>query len=241
MGWMLGQRRRGGYGRAAVAAAGALALAAACVGVSRRALGGLPAGYAEAVAGPAPVAVEWLRAGELPLPPRGGALVVDGRSQPASAPLPPPAVAALRAFLAGGGRLVLFGHAARLVGELGVEPEAPEATTFRWGYDARAIAGRAEIGFEAVAGALADVLTGATAAAAGPQWLAGAAPCTAPLCAWTVGAPQAGTVLGRLAVARDGVVEPLGAPVVVHWRAAAGEVLACGVLPRIDHPDAGVA
>lgn len=73
MGWMLGQRRRGGYGRAAVAAAGALALAAACVGVSRRALGGLPAGYAEAVAGPAPVAVEWLRAGELPLPPRGGA------------------------------------------------------------------------------------------------------------------------------------------------------------------------
>lgn len=241
MGWMLGQRRRGGYGRAAVAAAGALALAAACVGVSRRALGGLPAGYAEAVAGPAPVAVEWLRAGELPLPPRGGALVVDGRSQPASAPLPPPAVAALRAFLAGGGRLVLFGHAARLVGELGVEPEAPEATTFRWGYDARAIAGRAEIGFEAVAGALADVLTGATAAAAGPQWLAGAAPCTAPLCAWTVGAPQAGTVLGRLAVARDGVAEPLGAPVVVHWRAAAGEVLACGVLPRIDHPDAGVA
>jgi hypothetical protein len=217
-----------------------MAVAAACAGVSRRALGALPAGYADAVADREMVAVDWLGAELLALPPRGGVLVVDGRTQPDTAALAPATDAALRQFVAGGGRLVLFGHAARLVGALGVEPEAPEATVFRWGYDARAVAGRADLGFETVAGALADVLDG-DRAADGPQWLAGAAPCTAPLCAWTVGAPQAGAVLGRLAVVRDGVAEGLGAPVVVHWRAGAGEVLACGVLPQIDHPDAAIA
>jgi hypothetical protein len=102
-------------------------------------------------------AVDWLRAELLALPPRGGVRVVDGRTQPDTAALAPATDAALRQFVAGGGRLVLFGHAARLVGALGVEPEAPEATVFRWGYDARAVAGRADLGFETVAGALADV------------------------------------------------------------------------------------
>jgi hypothetical protein len=220
----------------------ALLATAACAGVPRRALGGLPAGYAGAVADPASVAVEWLRVEALPLPAGGGAVVVDAGSAPSAGTLPPAAAAALRSFLAGGGRLVLFGHAARLACALGLEPAVPETTTLRWGYDARAVAGRADLGFETASAALADVL-GADLAAAAPGllWLAGAAPCTAPVCAWAVGPPQAGAVLGRLVIARDGVAAPGTAPVVVHWRAGAGEVLACGVLPRLDHPDATVA
>lgn len=175
------------------------------------------------------------------LPTIGGALVIDDRSAPARASLDEAALQALRTFVGErGGRLVLFGHAAAIAYELGVESEAPEATTFRWGYDARAVAGRAELGFHVTSGKHAELFDDPQAGvdpAATPLLLAGDTPCTAPLCAWSIGAPREGTVLGRLASVRDGAADPAGAPVVVHWEFGAGAVLACGVLPRPDHAD----
>ena len=52
-------------------------------------------------------------------------------------------LAALRAWVQAGGHLVLFGHAARLVVDLQFESERPTCRAFRWGYDPRALAGRA--------------------------------------------------------------------------------------------------
>lgn len=243
MGRMLGQRAW--RGNRAVAAALAL-LAGACSAPDRRdeAASRLPAVVAALrdvpnvrygdLRGPAPQSSPTL-------PTIGGALVIDDRSAPARAPLGEPALQALRTFVGKrGGRLVLFGHAAALAHELGVESEAPEATTFRWGYDARAVSGRADLGFHVTSGKHAELFDDPQAGvdpAAAPLLLAGDAPCTAPVCAWTVGAPREGAVLGRLASVRDGAADPAGAPVVVHWEFGAGAVLACGVLPRADHPD----
>jgi hypothetical protein len=236
MGRMLGQRARRENGAVAVAL---MLLAAACFGPVRRDV--------EATRLPAVMAalqsLPEVRYGELralpSLPAGGGVLVVDDRASPTASALTPEGLAALQAFVAGGGRLALFGHAAALVTALGVEPETPEATTFRWGFDARAVAGRAELGFQVVSGKLPELFAddALAADANAPLLLAGDAPCTAPLCAWTIGLPRAGATLARLATRRDGADDPAGAPVVVHWEIGAGAVLACGLLPRADHPD----
>ena len=63
------------------------------------------------------------------------------------------------------------------------------------------------------------------------------APCSAPLCAWREGLPSEGEVLARLGEVRDDAPAPLGPPVLVRWRRGAGAVLACGLLPELDHQD----
>lgn len=174
--------------------------------------------------------------------PGTGLLVVDDDWRLPTAGWPDEQREALLAFVHNGGRLVLFGHAAHVVAELGIEGESPERTVFRWGFDARAIAGRAELGFQVVSGRQPELFEGLPGSAAGADvhFLAGASPCTAPLCSWSIGAPRHGEVLARLAVQRDGATDPLGAPVVVHWTHGKGEVLACGLLPRLDHEDEAV-
>jgi hypothetical protein len=149
---------------------------------------------------------------------------------------------ALAQFVRQGGRLLLFGHAAHLVAELGLEPEAPECSVFRWGYDARTVHGKARLGLAVVSGRQPELLEQLPGARAdGVVWLAGDAPCTAPLCTFAVGAPQAGQVLARLATAFDDVDAPLGAPVLVQWQCERGAVLGCGLLPALEHADAGIA
>lgn len=242
MGQMLGQRRWRGNGALAALAL----LAGACCGPDRRgaAASRLPA-VVVALQDMPNVRYADLR-GQEPLNwptllTMGGVLVIDDRSTPVRARLPEVALQALRTFVVKrGGRLVLFGHAAALAHELGIESEAPEATTFRWGHDARAVSGRAELGLHVTSGKHAELFDDPTAGvdvADGPLLLAGDAPCTAPVCAWSIGAPREGAVLARLASVRDGAADPPGAPVVALWEFGAGAVLACGVLPRPDHPD----
>jgi hypothetical protein len=198
--------------------------------------------------GPALAAVPDVRWGEvgergLRLPDRAaGVLLFDDAVRTDDGAWPRAQREALLQFVRGGGRVVLFGHAAHLASELGIEPVPPERSQFRWGYDARAIAGEARLGFQVVSGQQPELFDGVPASGSGQDTfvIAGGAPCTAPLCAWSHGTPQRGSVLARLMVQRDGADEALGAPVVVQWTLGRGAVLACGVLPRVDHEDAAV-
>jgi hypothetical protein len=262
---MVGQLRRTANGRdaragvrrrrdplAAVARVGALlavALGTACALVAPRTEP--PArlrAWGDALAS---VRVQWADAdGAVPLPAKGGVLLLgDDPYATDGAVVPPARRAELLAFVRGGGRLVLLGHAAHAAAELGIEPQWPERSAFRWGFDERAVEGAARLGFRVVSGKLPQLFDGVVPtadAAAAPDdgasvaTIAGGTPCTAPLCAWSVGAPERGDVLARLAIERDGHVDTAGAPVVVHWQVGNGAVLACGVLPRLDHEEPAV-
>ncbi|MCK5941057.1 MAG: hypothetical protein KAI24_03730, partial [Planctomycetes bacterium] len=149
--------------------------------------------------------------------------------------------AALRAFVERGGRLVLFGHAARLVSELGIEAEHPENTVYRWGFDRRAVRGDAQLTLHFVSGRVPELyegLAGSVSEYSIP--VTGGAPCNEPLCAWQQGAARDGEVLARLGEVLDGEPAPLGPPVLLRWRCGRGEVLACGLLPDVDHDDDAV-
>lgn len=173
--------------------------------------------------------------------PCGGVLVVDANWRPPDGAATAQQRAALRQCLEAGGRVVLFGHAAQLVAELGVEPERPECSVYRWGFDARTVRGEATLGLAVVSGRLPELFVGLAAPRVEHALpLTGARPCTLPLCAWSVGEPRQGEVLARLFEERDGTAEPSGAPVLVRWQCGAGELLACGLLPAIAHPDAAV-
>ena len=85
--------------------------------------------------------------------PRGSAVVVvDPNERASRAVIDDAQRRQLRAFVEAGGRLVLFGHAARLATDLGFEPERPESSVYRWGYDRRAVAGTAELALHFVSG-----------------------------------------------------------------------------------------
>ncbi|MCC7398980.1 MAG: hypothetical protein IT455_18080 [Planctomycetes bacterium] len=147
--------------------------------------------------------------------------------------------AALRDFVAAGGRLCLFGHAAALVATLGFEAEAPEASGFRWGFDNRALEGSARLGLRLVSGRAPELFEGLPAdGGENVFYLAGGAPCEAALCGWSIGLPQQGEVLARLQRLQDGAATTMSMPVLVRWRPGNGEVIACGLLPAVDHDDA---
>jgi len=163
-------------------------------------------------------------------------VLVDRNGRPPEQRLDERSAQTLRAFVAQGGRLVLFGHAARLVHELGFERERPECTSYRWGFDRRALQGKADVGVVVVSGEEPALFEGLTASGVDERFdLTGGAPCDVPLCAWQVGEPQDGFVLARVGSERDGHAQPVGAPVVVRWRVGDGQVLACGLLPAIGH------
>lgn len=146
----------------------------------------------------------------------------------------------LRGFVERGGRLVLLGHAVALIAAIGIEPQAPEPQTFRWGFDDRTALGRAQLGFRSVSGRLPELLAGLTAAPGREHafFLTGGEPCCVPVCSWRVGEPAQGTVLARLLIERDGRGDDGGAPVLVHWTFGRGQVLACGLQPDLEGGDA---
>ena len=139
-------------------------------------------------------------------------------------------------FVEQGGRLVLLGHAASLVAAAGIEPEWPEATRFRWGFDARAVRGSGRLGVEVVTGRAADLFADLAADGDHTYFLCGGEPCDLPACTWAVGAPLQGEVLARLVQERDGVRER-AAPVLVRFRHGRGEVLALGLVPDVQNAD----
>ncbi|MEO6593959.1 MAG: DUF4350 domain-containing protein [Planctomycetota bacterium] len=148
--------------------------------------------------------------------------------------------AELLAFVQAGGRLVLFGYAASLAAQLGIEPEVPEQGPFRWGFDGRTALGRARLGLRVVSGRCPELFLGLTPAE--PHeftfLLTGGEPCTVPLCSWSIGVPKQGEVLALLAAELDGSMTDRAEPVFVRWRVGRGEVLACGLVPDLAHPDA---
>ena len=97
------------------------------------------AGWSQAIGEPAGARFTALPAVDAvpPLVPGSGMLVVDPWWRLPTEPSGEPLRQALRQFVEQGGNLVLFGHAAHLVAELGIEAEYPERELFRWGYDAR--------------------------------------------------------------------------------------------------------
>lgn len=215
-----------------------LLLVAACVGLARPlpTPAALP-GWAATLHDVAPAALRALpKPGEpLPLPTDCGVLLVDPSWRPGAPDLDEAQLTALRAWVQAGGHLVLFGHAARLVVDLQFESERPVCRAFRWGYDPRAVAGRAQLSLVGVAGQFADWFAGGAADAR--LALTGGQPCTLPLCTWQNGDPRNGAVLARLGVETDGQREPFGAPALVHYRAGRGAVLACGLVPAVDDAD----
>lgn len=232
--------RRWGAAALAVVAAVAVACHAGPLPVE---LGPALRGWRDALQPNGPLRVMALpeRAEDLTLPPGSVVVVVhDGWREPE--PCSAGQRAALRAFVERGGRLLLFGHAAGLVAELGIEVEQPEHTTFRWGYDQRTADGRAGLGLQVVSGKLPTLFEPLTATAGDPHTylLAGGQPCTAPLCSWAIGAPQQGVVLARFAAERDGQLAATEAAVVGQWACGEGRVLACGVLPDLAAEDATV-
>lgn len=177
-----------------------------------------------------------------PLPAGQGVVLVDADWRLPDGALPPGLRLSLAQFVRDGGRLVLFGHAARHAATLGFEPQHPEPAVLRWGFDARAHAGTMRLGLEVVSDRLPELAGELAEGPAGEALLllAGGSPCTAPLCTWAEGVPEAGAVLARAWVERDGVVDRPGAPALVHWTVGRGQVLAAGVLPVPDHADATV-
>lgn len=148
----------------------------------------------------------------------------------------------LHEFVQKGGRLLLLGQAASLAAAMGVEAEWPESSTFRWGFDRRALRGHAQLGFEVVSGRCPELFA-ALQAATGREhtfFVTGGEPCAVPLCGWSIGAPRSGEVLAHLTAVCDGELAPDRAPVLVRWQHGRGEVLALGLLPDVGNPDEAV-
>ncbi|MCB9878680.1 MAG: hypothetical protein H6835_13865 [Planctomycetes bacterium] len=165
-------------------------------------------------------------------------VVVDPNWREPTSSLDEPRAQALLQFVQQGGRLVLFGHAARWVAALGVEPEVPENTVYRWGFDHRALRGEAELSLTLVSGKHAALFEGLTARHGEFSFpITGGIGCTLPLCAWRLGAPQKGEVVARLGAVEDGQPKASDAPVLLRYAVGRGQVLACGLLPELGCAD----
>lgn len=177
------------------------------------------------------------------LPPGATVVVATDGPRPSGALLAPACRPGLVEHVQRGGRLLLLGHAAALVAELGLDATWPDRSEVRWGLDARAIAGRAQLGIEVVSGRAAAWFDG-LAAAAGHEFvhfLAERQPAREPVCTWRNGPPAQGEVLAALAVAYDDLGLQRHDPVLVRWTAGRGEVVALGMLPDVAAATAGTA
>ncbi len=224
---------------------GCAVLLGACVGTGGADVATVAAGpIAELFAGRTVLVGELTPAAPLPeLPP--GATVVMLSAQPRdSGPwLDQAQREAMVKFVAAGGRLCLFGHAASLVTELGIESEWPERSIFRWGYDRRTAVGRARLGIQVVSGRAPEWFEGLTAVAEHEHTfhLVARQPCDVPICTWSQGVPQGGEVLALLAAELDGRAATPQAPAVVRWQHGLGVVVAVGLGPDLDNPDTAIA
>lgn len=174
---------------------------------------------------------------------RLSALVVTGGPRADDLDVDGAAVAAIRDFVARGGRVLLLGRAVQLVDDLGLETRGPDVhTAFRWGFDARTAQGRARLGFQVVSSHCAELVEGMQPA---PQrehafYVGGGAPLDAALCLFALAPPARGEVLGQLAIETDGTGEVRPAAVLVHWAAGPGAVLGLGLEPDVASNDAVV-
>ncbi len=172
------------------------------------------------------------------------ALVVAGGPRPPREALDQAALAAIRAFVDRGGRVLLLGHGLALAHDLGLDDRAPDVrSTFRWGFDSRTAEGRAKLGFQLVSGRAPELVAGMQSA---PQrehafYLCGGAPVDAALCLYSAGPPAQGEVLGQLALERDGQGEVQPAAVLIRWTCGEGAVLGLGLEPDVIAPDAVLA
>jgi len=142
----------------------------------------------------------------------------------------------LREFVEKGGRLLLFGHATRMVHDLEIEAERPECSVYRWGFDRRAMSGEAELSMHVVSGHEPELFEGLTPGVSEHSFpITGGTPCHVPLCAWQVGGSKSGRVLARLGEVLDGEPAALGPPVVLQWQLGKGQVMACGLVPHLNH------
>ncbi|MGK0302155.1 MAG: hypothetical protein ACI89X_003037, partial [Planctomycetota bacterium] len=145
---------------------------------------------------------------------------------------------ALREFVQNGGRLLLFGHASRLVSDLEIEPERPECSVYRWGFDRRSVQGEAVLTMHVTSAREPELFDGLTGTVSEDSYpVTGGTPCIVPLCVWRYGLPKSGHVLARLGAVLDGQTGELGAPVLLQWRVGKGHVLACGLLPDLHHDE----
>ena len=176
---------------------------------------------------------------------RLSALVVLGDDPLAPTP-DAAALAELRAYVERGGRVLLLGHAVRLVHDLGFEARAPRSEAFRWGYDARTAQGRARLGFSASSSKTDALTEGMTPSGPRPYdyFVLGGAPLDTALCAFVEAPPQDAELLGRLLVECDGErrdeeCEPResSAVVLARWRHGKGMVVGLGLLPDLDNRD----
>ena len=171
-----------------------------------------------------------------PVLPAGATVVVvtDG-PRPSGALLAAACRPALVEHVQRGGRLLLLGHAAALVGELGVDASWPDRSEVRWGFDQRAVAGRTQLGIELVSGRAAAWFDGLVPATGHEfvHFLAERQPAREPVATWRNGPPASGEVLAALAVAYDDLGLQRHEPVLVRWSVGAGEVVALGLLPDV--------
>ncbi|MHC5064555.1 MAG: hypothetical protein ACYTG5_11350 [Planctomycetota bacterium] len=150
---------------------------------------------------------------------------------------------ALREYVQAGGNLLLLGYAARMVHEMGVEPQAPDRVdVYRWGADERTLLGVYRYGFRAQG----DESGMTRALRAEPDHedaflVGGGEVVNAQTCYWEGTPPEKGDVLGLLARERDGVFRDFPAVVLTRWREGEGTVLAYGNLPEPWRPEEGVA
>lgn len=145
----------------------------------------------------------------------------------------------LQRFVAEGGRLLLFGEASCLLGALGADIVVPEASQFRWGYDARTAIGSAKLGLEWTTSSAEDLLAGLLPANpdGSLNWLQGGTPCSVALARWPVSALR-GEVLAQLRIDTDGVLQATREPGLVRLAIGRGEVIASALPLDLEHPDA---
>ena len=152
-------------------------------------------------------------------------------------------VAALRAFVQRGGRILLLGYAAALAERLLLDVTIPESAPFRWGFDARTSQGRARLGVQVIREDAASLFAGIKpmSGLAEAFFLTGGEPCFVPLCCYRSAPPTSGEVLANLVCERDGERDPVTDPVLVRWRLGSGAVLSLGIEPQLNGADALLA
>lgn len=166
-------------------------------------------------------------------------LIIQGcDAAPVALALDAAAREALQQFVSDGGRLLLFGEACCLLAAFGADVVVPEPSRFRWGYDARATYGRAQLGLELLHSSAEPWFAGLLPVAPDGvlYWLHGGTPCDLGLARWPV-QPLRGEVLARLQIETDGWRQPGGEPGLVRLACGRGEVLACGLPLALDHGD----